>query len=181
MRTFVAVEVSSQEAVQNMLEFQKELLQAGVKAKPLEANQLHFTLMFLGEINDAMLESIKNKLSDMKFEPIQVTYTGVGVFPNAKFVRVIWIGVDDDSASKLINLAKEVESRLNELGFRSDKPFQPHITLFRVKDKIRNFDVITGFREKQFGTDTLSVVKVKKSDLTPQGPIYSDLFSVGSK
>jgi 2'-5' RNA ligase len=81
----------------------------------------------------------------------------------------------------LINLAKEVESRLNALGFRSDKPFQPHITLFRVKDKKRNFDVIAGFREKKFGTDTLSVVKVKKSDLTPSGPIYSDLFSVGTK
>jgi 2'-5' RNA ligase len=127
-----------------------------------------------------MLESIKSKLSDIKFEPMQVTYTGIGVFPNSKFVRVIWIGVDDDSASKLINLAKEVESRLNTLGFKSDKPFKPHITLFRVKDKIRNFDAVTNFKDRKFGTDTLSIVKVKKSDLTPSGPIYSDLFAVGS-
>ena len=181
MRTFVAVEVSSKEALQNMLEFQKELLQTGLKVKPVEANQLHFTLMFLGEINDAMLESIKGKLSDITFEPIQVTYAGVGVFPNPKFVRVIWIGVDDDAASKLINLAKEVESRLNTLGFRSDKPFKPHITLFRVKEKARNFDAVMNFKDRKFGTDTLNAVKVKKSDLTPSGPIYSDLFAVGSK
>ena len=181
MRTFVAVEVSSKEALQNMLEFQKELLQTGLKVKPVEANQLHFTLMFLGETNDVMLESVKSKLSDITFEPIQVTYTGVGVFPNPKFVRVIWIGVDDDAASKLINLAKEVESRLSTLGFRSDKPFKPHITLFRVKEKVRNFDAVMNFKDRKFGTDTLNAVKVKKSDLTPSGPIYSDLFAVGSK
>ncbi|MFQ5941169.1 MAG: RNA 2',3'-cyclic phosphodiesterase [Nitrososphaerales archaeon] len=181
MRTFVAVEVNSKEALQSMLDFQKALLQTGVRARPVEANRLHFTIMFLGEINTVMLESIKSKLSDIKFEPIQVTYTGVGVFPKPDFVRVIWVGVDNDSGSKLINLAKEVESRLNMLGFKSDKPFKPHITLFRVRDKMRNLDAILNFKDKNFGTDTLSTVKVKKSDLTPSGPIYSDLFSVGSK
>ncbi|MEE8132349.1 MAG: RNA 2',3'-cyclic phosphodiesterase [Nitrososphaerales archaeon] len=180
MRTFVAVEVSNKECVQNLIDFQKTLLQEGLKAKPVGVNQLHFTLMFLGEIDTVTLESIKSKLSDIKFEPIQVTYTGVGVFPNPKFVRVIWIGVDDASASKLITLSKEVESRLNTLGFKSDKPFKPHITMFRVRDKLGNFDAVMNFKDKKFGTDTISSVKVKKSDLTPSGPIYSDLFSVGS-
>ncbi|MBE44687.1 MAG: RNA 2',3'-cyclic phosphodiesterase [Thaumarchaeota archaeon] len=181
MRTFVAIEVSNHEAVQNMLGFQKAFLETGISAKPVEANHLHFTLMFLGEINNAMLESIKSKLSDIKFEPIYVTYMGVGVFPNPKSVRVIWIGVDNDSASKLINLVKEVESRLNILGFKNDKPFKPHLTLFRIKYKIRNFDAIMNFKDKKFGTDTLSTIKIKKSELTPSGPIYRDLFSVGSK
>jgi 2'-5' RNA ligase len=180
MRTFVAVEVSSKEAVQNMLNFQNELLQAGLNAKAVDANQLHFTLMFLGEVNPAMLESIQSNLSDLKFEPINVTYTGVGVFPNEKFVRVIWIGVDRDSAPKLIQLARDVESRLSKLGFRSDKPFHPHITLFRIKGKVRNLDTLMSFKERKFGTDILTAVKLKQSELTRNGPIYSDLFSVGS-
>ncbi|MGH9909254.1 MAG: RNA 2',3'-cyclic phosphodiesterase [Nitrososphaerales archaeon] len=181
MRTFVAVEVSSQEAAQNMLEFQKTVLQTGLKVKPVSANQLHFTLIFLGEINDVMLESIKSKLSDIRFEPIEATYTGVGVFPNTKFVRVIWVGVDKESAPKLINLAKEVESRLNTLGFKSDKPFAPHVTLFRVTEKMRNLDALMNFKDRKFGSDILNTIKVKKSELTPQGPIYSDLFAVRSK
>ena len=37
------------------------------------------------------------------------------------------------------------------------------------------------FKDKKFGTDTLSTIKIKKSELTPSGPIYRDLFSVGSK
>lgn len=180
MRTFVAVEVENRESIQNMLAFQKTLLEAGLRAKPVGVNQLHFTLMFLGEVNDVMLASVKEKLADLKFDPIDVTYTGVGVFPNPKFARVVWIGVDNSSAPKLINLAKEVESRLSTLGFRSDKPFTPHITLFRVKEKIRDFSIIADVKDKTFGKDRVSVVKLKKSELTSAGPIYSDLFTVGS-
>ena len=178
MRTFVAVEVASQDAIKNMLEFQKMLLNAGLKAKPVGANQLHFTFMFLGEINEPMLDSIKSKLVDMKFDPIQVTYTGIGAFPSFKSPRVIWIGVDNASAPRLIQLAKDVEARLSTLGFRSDKPFTPHITLFRVKDRINNVGNIMEHKDRVFGNDLLSEVKVKKSDLMPNGPVYSDLFAI---
>jgi 2'-5' RNA ligase len=178
MRTFVAVEVASKEAVANMIEFQKTLLSAGLKAKPISSNQLHFTLMFLGEINEVMLDSIKSKLMDMKFDSVNVTYTGVGAFPSFKSPRIIWIGVDAGSAPKLIQLAKDVETRLNSLGFRSDKPFTPHITLFRVKDRIHDARNIMEHKERTFGNDLLNEVKVKKSDLTPSGPVYSDLFVV---
>lgn len=178
MRTFVAVEVASKDAIKNMLEFQKTLLSAGLKAKPISSNQLHFTVMFLGEINDVMLDSIKSKLIDMKFDPLNVTYAGVGAFPSFKSPRIIWIGVDDASAPKLIQLAKEVETRLNSLGFKSDKPFTPHITLFRVKDRIHDARNIMEHKERTFGNDLLNEVKVKKSELTPSGPVYSDLFVV---
>lgn len=178
MRTFVAVEVASQDAIRNMIEFQKTLMNAGLKAKPVGSNQLHFTLMFLGEINEVMLDSIKSKLIDMKFDPIQVTYIGIGAFPSFKSPRVIWIGVDNASAPKLIKLAKEVEARLSTLGLRSDKEFAPHITLFRVKDRIKNVADIMENKDKVFGNDLLSEVKVKKSDLTPNGPVYSDLFVI---
>lgn len=178
MRTFVAVEVASKDAINNMLEFQKTLLSAGLKAKPISSNQLHFTVMFLGEINGVMLDSIKSKLSDMKFDPLQVTYTGVGAFPSIKSPRIIWVGVDDASAPKLIQLAKDVETRLNSIGFKSDKPFTPHITLFRVKDRIYDARNIMEHKERTFGNDLLNEVKVKKSDLTPSGPVYSDLFVI---
>jgi len=178
MRTFVAIEVANQDAIRNMLEFQKMMLNAGLKAKPVGVNQLHFTLIFLGEINEMMLDSIKSKLVDMKFDPIQVTYMGIGAFPSFKSPRVIWIGVDNASAPRLIQLAKEVETRLGTLGFRSDKPFTPHITLFRVKDRIKNVESIMGYENKVFGDDLLSEVKVKKSDLMPNGPVYSDLLTI---
>jgi len=178
MRTFVAVEVANQDVIRNMLEFQKMMLNGGLKAKPVSANQLHFTLMFLGEINEPMLDSIKSKLVDMKFDPIQVTYTGIGAFPSSKSPRVIWVGVDNAATPRLIQLAKEVEARLSALGFRSDKPFAPHITLFRVKDRIKDSQNIMEYKNRVFGNDLLNEVKVKKSDLLPSGPVYSDLFVI---
>ncbi len=178
MRTFVAVEVASQDAIRSMIEFQKMLLNAGLKAKPVGTNQLHFTLMFLGEISEPMLDSIKSKLVDINFDPIQVTYQGVGAFPSFKSPRVIWIGVDNIAAPRLKELAKEIETRLITLGFRSDKEFTPHITLFRVKDRMKNVGDIMVYKDRIFGSDLLSEVKVKKSDLTPSGPVYTDLFII---
>jgi len=163
-----------------MLEFQKMLLSAGLKAKPVGADQLHFTLMFLGEISEPMLDSIKSKLVDTNFDPVQVTYQDVGAFPSFKSPRVIWIGVDDIAALRLKRLAREIEVRLSTLGFRSDKEFAPHITLFRVKDRMKNAGDFMEYKDRIFGSDLLSEVKVKKSDLTPSCPVYTDLFVIKS-
>lgn len=178
MRTFVAVEVTNQEAIRSMIEFQKFLLGSGLQAKPVGPNQLHFTLIFLGEVNEAMIDSIKSSLADIRFDPVEVTYRGVGAFPSFKQPRVIWIGVDDSSAEKLVSLAGDVESRLSPLGFRNDRPFRPHLTLFRVKNRLRNAVNLLEHKDRIFGKDILQEVKVKKSDLTPSGPVYSDLFVI---
>ena len=60
----------------------------------------------------------------------------IGAFPKLKFPRVIWIGTDENGGNMLIQLSKKVEKVLEPLGFCSDKPFKPHITVFRIKKKI---------------------------------------------
>lgn len=180
MRTFVAVEVENEDAISNMVNFQRELMSSGLNAKPVGSDQLHFTVMFLGEIGPTMLESVKGALADITFDPFDINLVGLGVFPKPSFPRIIWIGVDKDSAEKLIALAKEVENRLGPLGFRNHRAFKPHITLFRVKNKLRDIDLVMQQKDKQFGSDKVKNVKLKKSELTPKGPIYTDLLSVGN-
>ena len=79
----------------------------------------------------------------------------------------------------LIQLSKKVEKVMEPLGFFSDKPFKPHITIFRIKKKIGD---ITSELESQkgidFGIQEISSIKLKKSELTSHGPIYSDLMEV---
>ena len=81
----------------------------------------------------------------------------------------------------LIELAKKVEKVLEPLGFFSDKPFKPHITVFRIKKKIGD---ITKELDKQktidFGRQEVTSIKLKKSELTSNGPIYSDLEEIKS-
>ncbi|MCS7142030.1 MAG: RNA 2',3'-cyclic phosphodiesterase [Candidatus Nitrosocaldus sp.] len=192
MRVFVAMDVRDEGSIGRMLEVQREFISLGLDAKPVSRGQLHFTLLFLGEIDPSMLEGIKDRLSSMAFEPVNVAYRGVGVFPNMKHPRVIWVGVDQDSASRLVEVARGVEDRLKPMGFRSDKQFTPHITLLRVRDggmgggggrsRRSVLDALTATINRHsnsyFGSDVLDEIKVKRSELRSEGPVYTDIFSV---
>jgi 2'-5' RNA ligase len=71
---------------------------------------------------------------------------------------------------------------LSSLGFNPDKPFQPHVTIFRVKNKINNItDELGKIRDSSFGIQTVNSFKLKKSVLTSKGPLYSDLYVVKAK
>jgi 2'-5' RNA ligase len=107
---------------------------------------------------------------------------GVGAFPNPRSPRVVWIGVDDVAATSLIKLAVQVEEKLSPLGFRSDKPFKPHLTIFRIKNRINDISQeLNQFKTIEIGRSVISELKFKKSILTPTGPIYSDLQVVKAK
>lgn len=176
MRTFVAVEVSNKETLDLIAKLQTDLQ---IKASPIGKQNMHFTLLFLGEIEEKMVEDVKKALSSIAFQPIPTRFTQLGAFPNPKFPRVIWIGVDETAATQLVKLANQVEQKLAPLGFKQDKPFKPHLTIFRVK---RKEDDISGkiakFSNVNLGTDTLTELKFKQSVLTSNGPIYSDLLVV---
>ena len=176
MRTFVAIEISDNHVVESIKKFQSEI---NIKAKPVEPINFHFTLQFLGEISEEISQKIINALHTIEFSSFSVNLKGIGAFPKAKFPRVVWIGTDDEGGNLLIQLAKKVEKVLEPLGFSSDKPFKPHLTVFRIKKRIGD---ITEELEKQnnvdFGIQKVTEIKFKKSELTPNGPIYSDLEEV---
>lgn len=135
MRTFVAIEITSSEIINSISKFQTEI---NIKAKPIEPHNLHFTLQFLGDISQETVEKVMISLNSIKFSRFMVNFRGVGVFPTLKFPRIIWIGTDENGGNSLVELAKKVEDTLSPLGFSIDKPFKPHITVFRIKNKIED-------------------------------------------
>jgi 2'-5' RNA ligase len=179
MRTFVAVEISNESTLNAIAKLQSELK---IKAKPVSKENMHFTLLFLGEISDDMAPKIMESLSSVLFNPIEMKLIDVGAFPNPRSPRVVWIGVNKDAAKNLVDLAVQVEEKLRPLGFRSDKPFKPHLTIFRIKDRMNDIShELNKFRSVEVGHETISELKFKKSILTPTGPIYSDLQVVKAK
>ena len=176
MRTFVAIELSNNEVVESIKKFQSEI---NINAKPVEPTNFHFTLQFLGEVTEDVSQKIIQALQTIEFSSFSVNLKGIGAFPKPKFPRVVWIGTDEVGGNLLIQLAKKVEKVLEPLGFFSDKPFKPHLTVFRIKKKIGD---ITKELEKQktvdFGIQKVTEIKFKKSELTPNGPIYSNLEEV---
>ena len=138
--------------------------------------------MFLGEISEDQLKNVKNALELIEFSPFEIQFIGVGAFPKISFPRVIWVGTDEDGGKTLEKLAYQVEEKLSPLGFRSDKPFKPHITVFRVKNKIGDIsNELSRFKTTSFGVQKISQLKLKQSILKPEGPEYSDLKVVKAK
>ena len=176
MRTFVAIEISNGNIINSIKKFQSEI---NINAKPIEPKNCHFTLQFLGEISEEISQKIIQALHKIEFSSFSVNLKGVGAFPKPKFPRVVWIGTDENGGNMLIQLSKKVEKVLEPLGFFSDKPFKPHITVFRIKKKIGD---ITKELDRQktidFGIQEVTNIKLKKSELTPNGPIYSDIEEI---
>ena len=179
MRVFVAIEISKTQILENIKKFQENVK---IDAKPTRTDQIHFTLQFLGEVDEILCEKIKNALNEISFSEFEISLNGVGGFPNLKNPRVIWIGIEKNGAEKLISLAKKVEMKLISLGFEQDKKFKPHLTVFRVKKRIGDVSsIMKDFETTNFGAEIVSKIKLMKSVLSPKGPEYSDLLEVNAK
>jgi len=178
MRTFVAIEVSDKDVLNSIYKIQAEL---NIKAKPVELHNMHFTVQFLGEVSEEMIGKISDALNSIEFSAFSITFASIGVFPKPNFPRVIWIGTDD-GANKLEKLAEMIRSKLSHLGFSPDKKFKPHVTIFRVKNKIEDLSSkLEKFSSCSFGKQLVSEIKLKKSELSNQGSIYTDLLVVKGK
>ena len=178
MRIFVAIEVSDKNVLNSIHKIQTEL---NIKAKPVELHNMHFTVQFLGEVSEEMIGKISDALNSIEFSSFSISFASIGVFPKPNSPRVIWIGTDD-GVNKLEKLAEMIRSKLSHLGFSPDKKFRPHVTIFRVKNKIEDLpSKLEKFSSYSFGKQLVSEIKLKKSELTSTGPIYTDLLVVKGK
>ena len=178
MRIFVAIEVSDKDVLNSIHKIQTEL---NIKAKPVELHNMHFTVQFLGEVSEEMVGKISDALNSIEFSSFSISFASIGVFPKPNSPRVIWIGTDD-GVNELEKLAEMIHSKLSHLGFSPDKKFKPHVTIFRVKNKIEDLSSkLEKFSSCSFGKQLVSEIKLKKSELTSTGPIYTDLLVVKGK
>ena len=67
-----------------------------------------------------------------------------------------------------------IDYHLTKFGFKREKSYVPHLTIARVKGKIK-IENLEKFREMEFGEIEVKEIKIKKSTLTPEGPIYEDV------
>ena len=178
MRIFVAIEVSDKDVLNSIHKIQTEL---NIKAKPVELHNMHFTVQFLGEVSEEVVGKISDALNSIEFSSFSISFASIGVFPKPNSPRVIWIGTDD-GINELEKLAEIIRSKMSHLGFSPDKKFKPHVTIFRVKNKIEDLSSkLEKFSSCSFGKQLVSEIKLKKSELTSTGRIYTDLLVVKGK
>jgi 2'-5' RNA ligase len=187
IRAFLALELNESDTIHQIREFSKRLKKNQSNLKTVEPENLHITVKFLGNIPEEQAPSIyyiiKEEINEKLFHGRTLEYTlkGVGQFRN---YSVIWIKLIGD-IEFLQNLKDRVEILLyDKLKIQKDKrkEFKPHLTIGRLrKERIdyKTLDalkkIINNNKQYNFGPFYINQLKLKKSDLTPQGPIYSDL------
>lgn len=179
IRTFIAIKVERPEIVERVRSLQEDLARYGLKAKPVEPENLHITLKFIGEVPPAKVEAIKRQLQQIEFPKFYIEFQGVGGFPSLSRARVLWIGVSKGS-EKLVEMSEIVEKSLLKTGIpRSSKSFHPHLTIARVKAPLnqRLKKILDEHKDAVFGGMDVEKFFLMRSVLTSRGPIYSELAS----
>ena len=176
LRAFIAIEI---DAFQGLTDFITDLKRSPTRIKAVEAENLHITLRFLGDIEESKAEELAAALQSLEqHDTFSFEVKGAGAFPSVRNPKVVWAGIEEDGT--LSDVQRKVENICENLGLGRDKrDFSPHLTVGRVKDRnpkgIR--PVIEKYRDTRFGTVQVREIKLKKSVLTPQGPIYSDIYA----
>jgi 2'-5' RNA ligase len=189
LRAFIAVEIPHE--IHKAIESKTAPLRAALDSSLVRwvpTSNIHLTLKFLGEIPPANVEFLTQMLSAEvnQHQAFEMGFEELGVFPNPRRPRVIWIGIQ--APAGLEALQHGIEAAAATLGYPSEKrPFSPHLTLGRVKHntglagikKIR-----AAFEETKvgkLGTARVTAVHLFKSDLKPTGAVYTQLFSAPLK
>lgn len=94
-------------------------------------DQLHLTLRFLGETDEARTAALACGLAALRPHPFPLHLKGLGFFPATGPPRILWVGLKKSAA--LLELHRQVEGVVRHLDLPEDrKKFSPHITLARL-------------------------------------------------
>lgn len=143
---------------------------------------IHLTLKFFGDIAPADVERISRAVEPLVAgtSPIHIEVRTMGVFPDSNRPRVLWMGMEGD-IHHLTVLQKSVEGTLEAEGFpREARPFRPHLTLGRIKTPRGLIGLARAMEEAAdwaAGGFIARELHLFKSDLSPQGAVYTKLAS----
>jgi RNA 2',3'-cyclic 3'-phosphodiesterase len=146
---------------------------------------------FLGDIPENHVGDLQSVVGDAlrSFAPFSIDVAGLGVFPDLRAPRVLWLGLSSRSSegrptTALSHLAATVEHCVEGLGYPPEsRPFNPHLTLARIKEgakevgrALARIDLLGG--DVQLGRLDVRTIALMQSELRPSGSVYTKLWEV---
>ncbi len=179
VRTFIAVPASPsiRQAAQKLAEL---LGPAAGDVKWVEPHNLHWTLQFLGDIDQLEIPAVCNVVSSavIELDSFELEARGAGAFPAPERPRTLWLGAGA-GAQAMVALHGAIQRKLDRLGYRAEhRRFVPHVTLGRAgrnsppRPLVRE---LAGLAEFEGGSMLVDEVTVFASKLTPDGSQYDVL------
>lgn len=179
MRLFIAVHFP-EETNRRFLEV-TDVLRKNSKGNFTKPQNLHMTLIFIGETKPDTAEKIKEIMKKTILNtPINMKFTEIGRFRRAN-ESLVWAGGESAELSEIHRL---LSTAFRNAGIETDrKKFVPHVTLGRrvqFKNPPRTEKEINEFLASiNAGFETpVSRISLMESELTPIGPIYKELFMI---
>ncbi len=176
MRCFIEIELP-ETAKYALAELQQDLKKTGADIRWVKAENFHLTLKFLVNIEERIIDNIVEVIKGTcnKFGSFTLELKGTGVFPNIKSPRVIWVGLNGNTA--ITDIQEEIDNGLSSLGIEREKrKFTPHLTLGRLrssKGKHSIIEKIVLLKDRVLGTIDVKSISFIKSELGPGGPKYT--------
>lgn len=170
-RTFVALTLPA-EVRASVAELRRSLPPAPRGLRWISTNQLHLTLAFLGDVDDAGLDAVRAaaRSAATAHAPFDADLRGLGAFPNAGRARVAWVGwgagadaVTALRATLVGELARPVDRR----------PFSPHVTLARARDPVDLRAWLAAAPAWASPLWRVGALDVMTSELTREGAIHT--------
>jgi len=178
IRSFIAFDIEEPQVIRNISNVQSMLVETGAHLKLVKPENIHVTVRFLGNVSLSQVDEIYNEMKNVDFSPFKIEIKGVGVFPNIRRINVVWAGIKR-GADELQAIFDQLEPKLQRLGFkRESRGFSPHLTIARVRTSHRKAELIRCLKEIEdydFGIVEARCLRLKRSILKPQGPVYLTL------
>jgi len=178
MRAFIAFELP--DGVRGELAAVSSRLQrqlAGTPWRWVPPENMHLTLQFLGEVEEAQMNGIVAAMQAAAADhaPMPVHLDGLGAFPNPRRPRVLWAGLA--APPGLAELQAKLSAVLDELGFPPERSrFTPHLTLARARGQAAPgvAEALTAEAPQRVSA-ALSEIVLFESQLKRGGAVYNPL------
>lgn len=187
IRAFVAITlpdwmITEVETLQNSLRSRLEHESLLVPVRWVRPQQMHLTLLFLGDIVPDAAPELEMALARAcrGIGALQLHAKGLGCFPHTRNPRVIWMGLGGE-LERLHELQARIESEVKLLCEYSESgSFRPHLTLARVKTTMRLEarrigSIIESTTVDQLDDWMAQGVALMRSELSSRGSTYSEL------
>jgi 2'-5' RNA ligase len=180
IRAFLAIR-PTQEVIQSLLSAQAELDGAGADVRWVSADAVHLTIQFLGNVRETEVPQIESGLGEQlgALPPFEIECRGLGMFPNQKRPRVVWVGLRGDGIDRV---AEAAETVLSPLGFPpEERDLTPHITIGRVRSGRGAEGLVRALKEnadRSFGRCRIEEVILYRSQLRSDGAVYTPLVAI---
>lgn len=176
-RTFIAVVAEGEvhAAAQTAID---RLQSAAENVKWVAPENLHWTLHFLGDLDDVDLAAVCRRTVDAaaQFDPFVLSAVGVSAFPKVERPRTLYLGAGQGS-EPLCAFHQTLQEELVGIGFRGERrKFVPHLTLGRVGRGAHGGEVlaerVARLHDYDGGQMEVAEATVFASKLGPGGPAY---------